>query len=157
MEQGTLEKQIHIAASPATVYEIVSSPAHIAQWWSDEAEFTPEPGAPGRLTWAAKAHTSPTSVQIMVVEATPYERFAFRWEPMDSDSPATAGSVLVTFTIKPDGEGTLLKVAEDGLREQGWEAAVLEEYYASHDDGWTRHLADLARYAAERAVVGAPR
>ena len=35
--------------------------------------------------------------------------------------------------------------------EKGWEAAVLEEYYTSHEDGWTRHLADLATYAAKLA------
>ena len=56
--------------------------------------------------------------------------------------------MLVTFALAADGDGTLLTVTEEGMREQGWEAAVLEDYYASHEDGWTRHLADLVTYVA---------
>ena len=48
---------------------------------------------------------------------------------------------------------TLLTVTEEGMRELGWEAAVLEEYYDSHDHGWDRHLADLADYAAKVAAT----
>jgi uncharacterized protein YndB with AHSA1/START domain len=79
----------------------------------------------------------------------PGERFSFRWIYPEGEEPVETNSMLVTFDLVPDGAGTLLTVTEDGMREQGWEAAVLEEYYASHDDGWSRHLADLVEYAAE--------
>lgn len=60
--------------------------------------------------------------------------------------------MLVTFELTPSSDGTLVTVTEEGMREQGWEAAVLEEYYNSHNEGWTRHLAELATYAATLAT-----
>ncbi len=149
MEHGSIEKRVHIDASPQVVYEVVSRPEHIARWWSDVADFEPAPGVSGVLAWHGKAHTRPTTVNITVVETVPGERFSFRWVHPDGETATIGNSMLVTFALIPDGDGTLLTVTEEGMREQGWEAAVLEQYYASHDDGWTRHLADLATYAAK--------
>jgi uncharacterized protein YndB with AHSA1/START domain len=151
-EYGSITKQIHIAASPDVVYEVVSRPEHIAQWWTDDADFVSAPGGVGVLTWNERAVTKPFQVEITVVEAVPGELFSFRWVYPHGETPTTANSMLVTFVLTLDGDGTLLTVTEDGMREQGWEAAVLEEYYTSHDDGWTRHLADLATYAAKVAA-----
>jgi uncharacterized protein YndB with AHSA1/START domain len=148
MEYGAIEKQIRIDASPAVVYEVVSSPEHIAQWWTDEADFEPTPGASGALIWRERAVTRPFAVQLTVVEAVPGERFSFRWVYPEGETPTPQNSMLVTFQLRPDGKGTLLTLTEEGMREQGWEAAKLDEYYRSHDDGWTRHLADLATYVA---------
>jgi uncharacterized protein YndB with AHSA1/START domain len=156
-EYGSISKKIHIAASPDVVYEVVSRPEHIAQWWTDDADFVGAPGGTGVLTWNQRAVTKPFQVEITVVEAVPGELFSFRWVYPEGESPTTANSMLVTFALAPDGGGTLLTVTEDGMREQGWEAAVLEEYYTSHDDGWTRHLADLATYAANLAAEGGRR
>ena len=151
-EYGSITKQIHIAASPEVVYEVVSSPEHITQWWTDDADFVSAPGGTGVLTWNQRAVTKPFQVEITVVEAVPGERFSFRWVYPKGETPTAANSMLVTFALTPDGDGTLLTLTEDGMREQGWEAAVLEEYYTSHEDGWTRHLADLATYAAKLAT-----
>jgi uncharacterized protein YndB with AHSA1/START domain len=148
MEYGSLEKQITIAASPAVVYQVVSSPEHIARWWTDEANFDPTPGATGVLVWRDRARTRPFAAEIMVVDAVPGERFSFRWLGPEGEIPTAENSMLVSFRLVPCAEGTLLTVREEGMREQGWEAAVLEEYCRSHDDGWTRHLADLASYVA---------
>jgi uncharacterized protein YndB with AHSA1/START domain len=151
-EYGSITKQIHIAASPEAVYEVVSRPEHIAQWWTDDAEFVSAPGGTGVLTWNQRAVTKPFQVEITVVEAVPGELFSFRWVYPEGEAATPENSMLVTFRLTPDGEGTLLNLTEDGMREQGWEAAVLEEYYTSHDEGWTRHLADLATYAAKLAT-----
>jgi uncharacterized protein YndB with AHSA1/START domain len=148
-EYGSITKQIHIAASPDVVYEVVSRPEHIAQWWTDDADFVSAPGGTGVLTWDQRAVTRPFQVEITVVEAVPGELFSFRWVYPESEVATPENSMLVTFTLTLDGDGTLLIVTEEGMREKGWEAVVLEEYYTSHDDGWTRHLADLATYAAK--------
>lgn len=153
-ERGSICKQIHIAASPRVVYEVISSPEHIARWWSDAADFEPTPGGTGVLVWRERATTKRDDdyrVQLTVVEAVRDERFSFRWVSPDGEAPTEANSVLVSFVLAADGDGTLLTVTEEGMRERGWEAAVLEEYYRSHEDGWSRHLADLAIYVAERA------
>lgn len=152
MELGAIEKHIHIDASPAVVYEVVSNPQHIAQWWTDEAQFDPTPGGHGVLVWRGRATNRPFEAHITVVEAVPGQRFSFRWLYPEGEAPTPTNSLLVTFEIAPDADGSLLTVTEEGMREQGWEAAVLEEHYRSHDAGWTRHLADLATYAPTLAT-----
>jgi hypothetical protein len=39
-------------------------------------------------------------------------------------------------------------MTETGFRERGWEAAVLEETYLDHSQGWDYHLPRLAPYVA---------
>jgi uncharacterized protein YndB with AHSA1/START domain len=161
-EHGSIEKQIHIAASPQTVYDVISSPEHIAQWWFDEADFEPTPGSIG--VFAAGAGTGRIEVPITVVDALPTTRFSFRWvaPPAPAIRPEGAAltaqnSVLITFELTPDGDGTLLTVTEEGMRELGWEAAVLEDYYNGHGAVWTRLLADLPAYVARLGARRAPR
>jgi len=146
-ELGSITRRIHIDALPHVVYEVVSKPEHIAAWWTDDADFVAAPGGTGVLTWRQKAATEPFQVEITVVETRPGELFSFRWLYPDGEPATASNSMLVTLTMTPEGTGTLLALVEEGMREKGWEAAVLEEYYRSHDNGWRRHLADLAAYA----------
>ena len=61
--------------------------------------------------------------------------------------------VLVDSARAEEARGVVAQtLTEDGMREKGWEPAVLQEYYTSHEDGWTRHLTDLATYAAKLAA-----
>jgi hypothetical protein len=59
-----------------------------------------------------------------------------------------ANSLLVTFELVPAGAGTLLRFTEEGFREQGWEAAVLEEQYREHAAAWDFFLPRLLTYVA---------
>ncbi|WP_439680644.1 SRPBCC family protein [Embleya sp. MST-111070] len=38
MAFGTIEREIHIDASPEVVFDVVSSPEHLREWWPDEAK-----------------------------------------------------------------------------------------------------------------------
>ena len=49
MEHGRIEREIHIDASPEVVFDVVSNPVHVRQWWPDEADYAPEPGGAGRI------------------------------------------------------------------------------------------------------------
>ena len=39
MEIGTIEREIHIEASPEVVYQVVSTPEHLREWWPEDAEL----------------------------------------------------------------------------------------------------------------------
>ena len=45
MEYGSIEREITIEATPETVFEVVTSPEHLKEWWPDDAVFEPKPGA----------------------------------------------------------------------------------------------------------------
>jgi uncharacterized protein YndB with AHSA1/START domain len=68
MEYDSIEREIHVDASPEVVFEVVSRPEHISQWWADDADICgrrrrpvvgnrrPDPSAdarpaPGRRRW----------------------------------------------------------------------------------------------------------
>lgn len=157
MEFGSIERSVHIDADPLVVYEVVSTPEHIANWYVDEAVYEPAPGGSGHLAFGGAGGRR--EVPITVVEAVPGVRFSFRWmaPPAPELPPVGAtltprNSLLVTFELTPQGTGTLLTVTEAGLREVGWDAAVLEHYYNDHTDGWAKLLGRLEAYAAQAAA-----
>ena len=145
MELGTIEREIHIDASPEVVYRVVSEPEHLKEWWPDDAELTPTTGGSGRISFVRPEGTKVES--LTVVEADPPRRFAFRWVYEEDQVASDDNSLLVTFDLLPSGGGTLLRFSEEGFRERGWEAAVLEEQYNDHVAGWDHFLPRLASYA----------
>jgi uncharacterized protein YndB with AHSA1/START domain len=151
MEYGTIEREFHIDAPPEVVFDVISSPVHIREWWDAETDLEPAPGATGELVWADetndRAHVSP----ITVVDAQPPRLFSFRWVYPDNTAAAPDNSLLVTFTLSPSNSGTVVRMTEGGFREKGWEVAVLEEQYNEHVTGWDLFLPRMAKYL-ERLV-----
>lgn len=142
-EFGTLEREIRIDASPEVVFEVISRPEHIREWWSDDASLEPAPGAVGQLVWEDRAEPVP-----MVVETCdPPRTFSFRWTSPDGELPAAGNSLLVTFALESSPPGTVLRLTETGFREKGWEAAVLERAFHDHEEGWDLFLPQLRDHA----------
>lgn len=153
MEYGKIEREIEINASPATVFEVVTSPEHLTQWWPDEAVVEPTPGAVGELVFGDRSSGEAQIPQITVVEAEPPRLFSFRWVYPEGENPQEGNSLLVTFELSARGEGTLLRMTETGFREKGWEVAVLERQYREHGEGWDYYLPRLASYAPTVGVA----
>lgn len=151
MEFGSIERKIHVDASPEVVFEVLSSPEHIRDWWNGaETDLSATPGTGTHVAWGrgtADEHVEP----LTVVAADPPRLFSFRWVPDDADDPVAA-ALLVTFELVPAGSGTLLRLTETGFREKGWEAAVMEAAYADHVSGWDVFVPAIAAHA-ERLVA----
>ena len=146
MEYGTIERDIQVDASPDIVFEVVSRPEHVREWWPDDAQFETLAGAPGELVWRNAETGETTTVEMAVVEVDPPSRFSFRW---CFTQPERGGSsTLVTFDLVPQSGGTLVRMTETGFREMGWEVAVLEEQYQDHVDGWNFYIPRLGEYVA---------
>jgi uncharacterized protein YndB with AHSA1/START domain len=151
MEFGTIEREIYVEASPEIVFEVVSSPGHLKEWWPDDARYEPVPGSTGEIVFGDPGADGAV-VPFTVVDARPPRTFSFRWTH-PADRAAVAGnSLLVTFDLTPSGGGTLLKMTETGFREMGWAVAVLEQQYREHVTGWDFYLPRLVRYAAKLAM-----
>ena len=149
MEYGSIERELRIDATPEVVYEVISSPEHLREWWPDEAELDPVVGATGTITFGEPGSPDAKVEQLTVVEADPPRRFAFRWVSDDEGN-----SLLVTMDLVPSGTGTLVRFKETGFRERGWEAAVLEQAYAEHVRGWDHFLPRLV--ARANSLVARP-
>jgi len=151
MEFGTIERQIYVQASPEVVFEVVSSPDHLRQWWPDEAQYEPVPGSTGEIVFGDRS-AGGQAVAFTVVDAQPPRTFSFRWTHPTGEPAVAGNSLLVIFDLTPSRGGTLLKMTESGFREMGWEAAVLEQQYQEHVTGWDFYLPRLAPYVATLEV-----
>ncbi len=147
MEYGTLEREIFVEASPEVVFEVVSSPDHLQQWWPDEAHYEPVPGSTGEIVFGDPA-AGGKAVPFTVVDSRPPRTFTFRWTQPADETAVDGNSLLVTFDLTPSNGGTLLRMTESGFREMGWEIAVLEHEYQDHRTGWDFFLGRLAPYVA---------
>ncbi|MGW6575853.1 SRPBCC domain-containing protein [Streptomyces sp. NPDC054945] len=155
MEYGSIERELHIDASPEVVFEVLSSPEHIREWWSADTAFEPTAGATARLTWTDADTGRQQSTPFTVVEADPPRMFSFRWtyDETETESAGPGNSLLVTFELVPTDKGTTVHFRESGFRERGWEAAVLEAHYNDHRQGWDFYLPRLVATADRLAAA----
>ena len=118
MEYGSIEREIRIDAPPEVVYEVISTPEHLREWWPDDAELAPFPGATG---------TSPSATR---PRRTRRSSSSPSWRPNRPAGSRSAGctgggaggpgnSLLVTFELVPVRRGTLVRFNETGFREPG--------------------------------------
>jgi uncharacterized protein YndB with AHSA1/START domain len=152
VEFGTIEREIHIDASPEVVFDVVSSPEHLRGWWPDEAEYPAVPGGAGRIGFGDSDDR--TWVQFTVVDAIPPRLFSFRWTHEVGETAARGNSFLVLFELEPAGSGTRLRLTETGFRERGWDEAKVAAEYADHVSGWDHFLPRLPVYAAKVGAGG---
>ncbi|GAA1607248.1 SRPBCC domain-containing protein [Kribbella hippodromi] len=141
----SIEREIQVQASPEVVYEVISSPEHLQEWWPEEAELVAEPGATGSVTF--RRPEGDIIQPVTVVEADPPRRFAFRWSYAGEPAAAEDNSLLVTFDLIPAGGGTLLRFAETGYDV----ANKSDEELADHTSGWDYFLPRISPYAAKLA------
>ena len=146
MEYGSIEREIHVEASPEIVFEVISSPVHLQEWWPDEATLDPTPGAIGQLVFGNDDDPRAHVAEITVVDADPPRLFSFRWVYPEGEVATGSNALLVTFELTPSGAGTLVRMTETGFREMGWEIAVLEETYNDHVSGWNFFIPRLGEY-----------
>jgi len=142
MEIGTIEREIFVEAAPEIVYDVVSKPEHVSQWWPDEAHYEPSPGSTGEISFGDN------TVALTVVEAEPPRTFTFRWTHPAGTEAGPGNSLLVTFELTPSAGGTLIRMSETGFRDLGWEIATMEEQYRDHIKGWDHFLPRIAPYVA---------
>lgn len=146
MEFGSIEREIHVDASPEIVFDVISSPKHMREWWNGvETDLSPTAGAVAELAWGRETAQSYVE-HLTIVEAEPPRVFSFRWVYEGGAVADATNSLLVTFELVPSGAGTLIRLTESGFREKAWEIATLEAAYADHSNGWDIFIPSLGAY-----------
>jgi uncharacterized protein YndB with AHSA1/START domain len=151
MDLGSIEREIYVDASPETVFEVVSCPSHVKQWWTDDADYEVAAGSEGEIVFGQRGADA-NVCQFVVVDVQPPRLFSFRWTHPVGEPAAAGNSMLVTFDLSPAGDGTLLRMTETGFREMGWELAKLQHEYESHARGWDLFMPRIPEYVAGLAV-----
>ena len=143
----SIERETLIDAPPAVVWNVITDPAQIRQWFCDGAELEARPGGDGAFRWGDY------TADLRVVQVEQPRLFAFRWLHPQGEEPRPGNSTLVEFTLTAEGDGTRLLVVESGLTATDWSDERKAEFFESHTDGWQRHVADLTAYASRREVA----
>jgi uncharacterized protein YndB with AHSA1/START domain len=143
-----IERDILIEAPVDVVWRAITEPSQISNWFSDAAELDLKPGGEGALTFTDKARNRPTVARISVQSVEPPRTFAYRWLHPEGEQARTDNSVLVEFTLTPEGDGTRLRVTETGLAELPWTEEDKAKYVEEHTEGWNHHLGDLNKHVS---------
>lgn len=151
-EYGSIERELYIEASPAVVFDVISRPEYIREWWGADTDIEPVAGSTGELLWTSKETGEQQGEAIAIVAADRPHSFSFRWVTPERALPTPNNSLLVTFELAASGTGTQLRMVESGFREKGWEGAVLEQAYHQHCNGWDTHLPRVGEVAVSLAA-----
>lgn len=140
-----IAQEIVIDAPIEVVWQTVTEPEHIAVWFADQVDLRAEPGYDGSVVFARRLETDapPKSVRIQVQAVEPGRTFSYRWEHPQGSSPRPGNSLLVTFTLTPEGHRTRLQVVESELEDMGWTEQERDAYSAEHARGWATLLRRL--------------
>ena len=137
-----IEREVVIEAPLEVVWRIVTDPEQIRKWFADEAEVELRVGGGGRLRF-----NSGDSYQLQVEALEPPRRFAFRWIQPEGSPVRADNTMLVEFTLEPEGNGTRLRVVESGFDTIDWSDAEKAKYADGHSKGWQTLLGRLRDYA----------
>jgi uncharacterized protein YndB with AHSA1/START domain len=144
MSDLSIVRDVVIEAPVDVVWRVVTEPAQIELWFADRVDLVIEPGAHGFMNFGDQGGP-------VVVEAVdPPRRFAFRWNHPDGQEPVAGNSMLVEFTLTPEGEErTRLQVTESGHELLDWPAPEKQRYADEHRDGWGDFIDRLVAVTVE--------
>lgn len=128
-----IERQIHIAARPETIFPFFTDPLKLLQWIGQEATLEARPGGVFRIVMIGG-----DTVVGQFVEVVPYSRIVFTWGREGDDHAMPPGSTTVEVSLIPDDNGTLVRLRHSGLP---------DEFQEMHARGWEYYLARLRAIA----------
>lgn len=138
-------RSIHIAASPETVFALVSEPG----WFINDGEYREHEitveGDTARVVDPVHG-----TFEIGTVELDPPRRAVFRWLGGQVGSLEDFPANTIEFTIEPEGDGVLLTVRETGFSALSVSAAERRKAYEGNSHGWDQEL-EAARTHLEAA------
>jgi len=145
MAEYRIERELVIDAPVEVVWSAITEPDQISQWLADRVELEAVPGGHGLMIFGDQG--GPLVVQT-VDRPT---RFSFRWNHPQGEEPAAGNSLLVEFTLVPEGgEQTRLRVTESGLELLPWPEAEMDRYADEHNGGWQTFMDRLSKMLAAR-------
>jgi uncharacterized protein YndB with AHSA1/START domain len=137
-----IEREISIQAPIATVWEVITKPEYISQWFGCQAEIAMRPGGKGKLSWGEGVEAP-----LEIVEVDQPHLFSFLWVAPDEETKPTHQQTLVEFRLTADGVETKVRLTESGFETLEITAEQKTTLIANHTPGWGDFLSNLQRCA----------
>ncbi len=134
MEQPTVERDVWIAAPPEKVWDILTDPRHMEQWWGDKWQFSSR-AAGGTVTFGDPADASHAAITVFDAPT----RFVLQWQ-------ASAGwpALVTEYSLVEENGGTRVYVSESGFEQFGDD--VRQKRLDQTSEGYQQVLSDLKVY-----------
>ena len=131
-----LQREIEVAAPPATVFAFLTDPEKILRWIGTEAKVEAQPGGIYLVNVGGR-----NTARGSFTEVIPVHRLAYRfgWEGNEKVPP---GSSLIEIDLEDKDDGTLVRLTHSGLPD------AIE--VANHGKGWAHYLHRLELAASGR-------
>jgi uncharacterized protein YndB with AHSA1/START domain len=133
-ESIAIERELVIAASPETVWELLVDPEKAGAWMGTQSWSEPQVGGAYRVE-VIPGHIA--SGEYLEVDAPRRLVHTWGWE---GENAVPSGSTRIEYELTPEGDGTRLRFVHSGL--------PTEESKASHTQGWDHYFERLETVAA---------
>jgi uncharacterized protein YndB with AHSA1/START domain len=136
-DQDAIQGEIHIAAPPDRVFQALTDPWQLLQWWGQKGMYhgtdwqtDVRPGGRWRCEGASDTDGSPYHVGGEYVEVDPPRLVSYTWVASWSGALKT----LVRWELEADSGGTRVRLRHSGFAEaparaqdhyQGWQRVVV--------------------------------
>ncbi len=140
-----IEREVLIEAPAEVVWRTITEPDQMSLWFADRVDLVIEPGAHGFMQFGDQGGP------VVVEKVEPPALFSFRWNYPGGEEPVPGNSMLVEFTLTPEGsERTRLRVSESGHELLPWPDMEKQRYADEHQEGWAEFLNGLTSVLAKR-------
>lgn len=158
-EQNIIEQEIHIAAPPERVFQALTDPQQLVQWWGQNGIYRSEhwttevrPGGKWRSQGTSQRDGIEHKYEVHgeYLQIDPPRLLEFTWIP----SWAGPMNTVVRVELTPSGEGTLLRLRHSGFTtaaevqaHRGWPQVL----------GWLRSFIEKGETASSRPPASPPK
>jgi uncharacterized protein YndB with AHSA1/START domain len=136
----TIHSTVRIEAPLDRVWEALTDPLLVGQWFSESATYASATvGATGLFIWEGYGEFA-----MEVLEVTPQSGFAFRWAGNPSPVLREDDFTIATFALEADGDATVLTVVESGFDKIAGGTLHRRQRLEDNRSGWDIELDELA-------------
>jgi uncharacterized protein YndB with AHSA1/START domain len=135
-DSDSISQEIRIAAHPETVFAFLTDPEKLVRWKGRHATIDARPGGLYRVDIDGRHIARGAYVEVVA-----NRRVVFTWGWEDEGNPVPPGSSTVEITLRPDGDGTILRLVHRGLPGPA---------RRPHAQGWAHYLDRLVVAASGR-------
>jgi len=143
--QNVITREITVKANAQQVYKAITDPEQIIKWFPDEVEGSLKVGQQAIFTFNGHGESS-----MLVVDAKPFEYFAYRWIPGSAnrvDDLTTVQTTLVEFRLADLGTGTKVTLTESGFA--SLPAEMAEKSFTENLGGWGYMMSRLEKLMSQ--------
>lgn len=144
--QDIIRREILINASQQKIYEAIIDPNQITKWFPETVEGDLKPGSQPIFGWGEHGKN-----QLLIVDAKPFEYFAYRWVPGANHflgDVKRVATTLVEFKItKQSSQSCKVVMTESGFKDLPIE--MMEAAFKQNTNGWEFMMGRLEQYLTE--------